>query len=154
MVEVAVRALSPGINDPFTVVIDRLRGTLSRLMRRELPSETLRDRTGRVRIYRQVTTYAGMLDAALHQIRQAGSSHPAVLIHLLEAIARIAEHTRLEEQRQALLRHAHLIRAAGQRDVPEPADQEDIEKSFRRAVSACELGLRDDFSRCTPEFRD
>ena len=143
LVEVAVRALSPGINDPVTatVVIDRLRGTLSRLMRRELPSETLRDRTGRVRIYRQVTTYAGMLDAAFHQIRQAGSSHPAVLIHLLEAIARIAEHTRLDEQRQALVRHAHLIRAAGQRDVPEPADQEDIEKSFRRAVSACEPAL-------------
>jgi uncharacterized membrane protein len=139
LVEVAVRALSPGINDPFTamVVIDRLRGTLSRLMRRQLPPETLRDQSGRVRIYRQVTTYAGLLDAAFHQIRQAGSSHPAVLIHLLEAIARIAEHTRLNEQRLALMRHAHLIRAAGQRDVPEPADQEDIEQSFRHAISAC-----------------
>ncbi len=140
LVEVAVRALSPGINDPFTarVVIDRLRGSLSRLMGRSLPAEILRDGAGRVRILRQVTTYEGALDAALHQIRQAGSSHPAVLIHLLEAIARIAEHARLDEQRQALLRHARLIRAAGRRDVPEPADQEDIEQSFRRATAACE----------------
>jgi len=139
LVEVAVRALSPGINDPFTatVVIDRLRGVLSRLMGRSLPPETLRDRSGRVRIYRQTATYAGILDAALHQIRQAGSSHPAVLIHLLEAIARVAEHTRLDEQRQALIRHAHLIRAAGQREVPEPADQDDIDQSFGRAIAAC-----------------
>lgn len=139
LVEVAVRALSPGINDPFTatVVIDRLRATLSRLMGRKLPSGTMRDRSGRVRIDRQVTTYEGLLDAALHQIRQASSSHPAVLIHLLEAIARIAEHTRLDEQRQALARHARLIRETGRRDVPEPADREDIEQSFRRAAAAC-----------------
>ena len=136
-----MRALSPGINDPFTatVVIDRLRGVLSRVMERALPSETIRDRSGRVRVYRQVTTYDGILDAAIHQIRQAGSSKPEILIHLLEAIGRIAEHARLDEQRGALARHAHLVRAAGQRDVPEPADREDIEQSFNRAIRACGL---------------
>jgi hypothetical protein len=36
-----------------------------------------------------------------------------------------------------LARHAHLVRAAGQRDVPEPADREDIEQSFHRAIRAC-----------------
>jgi len=140
LVEVALRALSPGINDPFTatVVIDRLRGVLSRVMERALPSETIRDRSGRVRVYRQVTTYDGILDAAIHQIRQAGSSKPEILIHLLEAIGRIAEHARLDEQRGALARHAHLVRAAGQRDVPEPADREDIEQSFHRAIRTCE----------------
>lgn len=140
MVEIALRALSPGINDPFTatVVIDGLRGTLSRAMGRCLPTETLRDETGRMRIYRQVTTYAGLLDVAFHQIRQAGSSHPAILIHVLEAIGGIAEHTRLEEQRRALLRHAGLIRAAAERDVAEVADRDDIENSFLRAVQACE----------------
>jgi uncharacterized membrane protein len=139
LVEIALRALSPGINDPFTatVVIDRLRGALSRVMGRQLPAETLRGESGRVRIYRQVTTYEGLLDAAFHQIRQAGSSHPAILIHLLEAIARIAEHTRLDEQRQALLRHARLIKAAADRDVAEAADRDDIVQSFLRATRAC-----------------
>jgi len=139
LVEMALRALSPGINDPFTatVVIDRLRGSLSRIMERALPPETLRDRRGHVRVYRQVTTYDGILDAAWHQIRQAGSSKPEILIHLLEAIARIAEHARLDEQRHALARHARLILAAGRRDVPEPVDTEDIEQSFRRAIAAC-----------------
>jgi uncharacterized membrane protein len=139
LVEVALRALSPGINDPFTatVVIDRLRGVLSRVMERALPSETIQDRSGRARVHRQITTYDGILDAAIHQIRQAGSAKPEILIHLLEAIGRIAEHARLDEQRGALARHAHLVRAAGQRDVPEPADREDIEQSFHRAIRAC-----------------
>jgi uncharacterized membrane protein len=143
LVEIAVRALSPGINDPFTatVVIDRLRGALSRVMDRRLPAETLRDEAGCVRIYRQVTTYEGLVDAAFHQIRQAGSSHPAVLIHMLEAIRRMAEHVHLEEQRQALLRHANLIKRAGDRDVAEVADRNDIEQSFVKAIRACERAV-------------
>jgi uncharacterized membrane protein len=144
LVEVAMRALSSGINDPFTatVVIDRLRGALSRLMSRRLPSQTQRDRSGCARIYREVSTYKGILDAAFHQIRQAGSSHPAILIHMLKAIARIAEHARLDEQLTALIHHATLIRAAAQRDVPEPADRDDVEQSYERAIAACERALR------------
>jgi uncharacterized membrane protein len=138
LVEVALRALSPGINDPFTAlaVIDQLRGGLSKLMVRQLPSEAICDGSGRLRIMRQVTTYDGLLDAAFHQIRQAGSAKPAILIHLLEAVARMAEHTHLDEQRRGLARHSALIKAAGERDVPEPADMRDIEASYERALRA------------------
>jgi uncharacterized membrane protein len=143
MVEMALRALSPGINDPFTatVVIDRLRDALSKLMSRRLPSEIQRDRSGTIRIYREVSTYSGILDQAFHQIRQSGSSHPAILIHMLKAIARIAEHARLDEQLRALMHHAKLIRAASLRDVPEPADRDDVEQSFMHAIGACERAL-------------
>jgi uncharacterized membrane protein len=144
LVEMALRALSPGINDPFTatVVIDRLRDALSQLMSRRLPSEIQRDRSGTIRIYREVSTYRGILDQAFHQIRQAGSSHPAIVIHMLKAIARTAEHARLDEQLRALVHHAKLIRAAGLRDVPEPADRDDVEQSFMRAIAACERSLK------------
>jgi uncharacterized membrane protein len=136
LVEVAVRALSPGINDPYTAisVIDRIRGSLTKVTGRRLPSGVIRDDSGRAIIVRKVTGYGDILDAALHQIRQAGSRHPAVMIHLLEAIGRIAAHARLEEQRQALAHHAGLVWAAVQRDVAEPADRRDAERSFRRAM--------------------
>lgn len=136
LVEVAVRALSPGINDPFSAVavIDRLRGGLSRLCAKQLPPPALLDPTGKVRLTRRVTTYAGTLDAAFHQIRQAGSAKPAILIHMLDSIAAIAEHAETDEQRSALARHASLVRAAGMRDVAEPEDREDVERGFRRAM--------------------
>src|SRR5690606_1812488 len=129
---------SPGINDPYTamVVIDRLRGSLSKLMGHHLPLEVVRDHQGRARLYRQVPTYAGILDVSFHQIRQAGSTHPTVLIHLLDAIQRIAGHARLAEQREALVRHALLVLAAAERDVPEAADRHDVERRFRRTMAA------------------
>nr|WP_280842814.1 DUF2254 family protein [Pararoseomonas baculiformis] len=93
----------------------------------------LRDRSGRVRIIRETTTYAGLVDAAFHQIRQAGAGHPAVVIHLIEAIARIAEHTRDAEQAGALARHARMVAAAGLRNAEEAGDHRDIQRSLARA---------------------
>ncbi len=138
LVEVAVRALSPGTNDPFTAiaVIDRLRGCLTRLAGRRLPARALRDGAGRVRVVRETTTFAGLTDAAFHQIRQAGAGHPAVVIHLLEAIARVAEHARTAEEREALARHARMVAEAGLREAAEPGDRRDIERSRGRAERA------------------
>jgi uncharacterized membrane protein len=137
-VEVAVRALSPGVNDPFTAmaVIDRLRGGLARLAKRQMPPETLQDQSGTTRIIRRVTTFAGAVDAAIDQIRQAGSEKPAILIHLLEAIGGVAAHTAVVEQRAAFARHASLIRAAGLRDLKEPANREDLELAFKATMCA------------------
>jgi uncharacterized membrane protein len=138
LVEVAVRALSPGINDPFTAmaVIDRLRGGLSRLANRRMPPTVLRDAAGTVRVVQRTTTYAGAVDAALNQIRQAGSQKPSILIHMLEALQEIAPHVRTDEQRQALARHAVLVRDDGQRDVPDGADRADIDRAFDKAMAA------------------
>jgi uncharacterized membrane protein len=140
LVEVAVRALSPGINDPFTatVVIDRLRGTLSRLMTVELPPETLRDRSGRVRVYRQVTTYEGLLDVAVHQIRQAGSAQPAILIHLWRQ-SRGSPSTRACMSKGGPW-PAMLILSGPQGSGMSlsPRIRKHIEQSYRRALQACE----------------
>lgn len=125
LVEIAVRALSPGINDPFTALacIDRLRGCLSRLMARAMPAPALAGPTGTLRVVRAVPTIDGVFDAAFNQIRDAASAKPAVLIHMMEALAGIAEHVRTHEQREALARHADLIRAAGERAVADPSDR-------------------------------
>jgi uncharacterized membrane protein len=138
LVEVAVRALSPGINDPFTAmaVIDRLRGGLCRLADRQIPSEALPGADGALRVIRRTTSFRGTVDAAFNQIRQAGAEKPAILIHMLEAIAQIAPRCRLEDQRQALFAHAEMIRAAGLREVPEESDREDVERAFRYAAGA------------------
>ena len=140
LVEVAVRALSPGTNDPFTAiaVIDRLRGCLTRLAARRLPPRLLPDRAGRVRILRETTTFSGLVDAAFHQIRQSGAGHPAVIIHMLEAIARIGEHARTADQHQALARHARMIAEAGLRATQEPEDRRDIERSLDHVRHALE----------------
>ncbi|MEJ7636779.1 MAG: DUF2254 family protein [Singulisphaera sp.] len=89
LVEVAVRALSPGINDPFTAMacLDRLGASLSRLAGRETPSAYRFDEGGRLRVVAEVTLMAGLVDAAFHQIRQAARTNAAVTLRLLETIA-------------------------------------------------------------------
>ena len=141
LVEMAVRALSPGINDPFTAmaVIDRLRGGLARLCKHELPSSGLLSSSGKLRLWRDETSFSGAVDAAFRQIRQAGTAKPSVLVHMLKAIGELGEHVRTNEQRDALARHARLVLAASERDIDEPADRQDVVRAFGKAVTA--LGL-------------
>jgi uncharacterized membrane protein len=138
LVEVAVRALSPGINDPFTAiaVIDRLRGCLTRLAGRQLPVRILRDQTGQICLVRETTTFTSLTNAAFHQIRQAGARHPAVVIHLVDAIARIAEHASTTEHYEALARHVQMIAEAGLREAAEPGDRREIQRSLAQAERA------------------
>lgn len=141
LVEVALRALSPGINDPFTAlaVIDRLRGGLARLAGRELPAPVLLDPDGAIRVLRRVNDFAGIVDAAFDQIRQSAEGKPAVLIHMLEAIAALGEHLRTADQRAALRCHAGMIRAAaGTGD--DPRDTEAVDRAYRRAMAAMDTG--------------
>lgn len=137
LVEVAVRALSPGINDPFTAlaVIDRLRGGIARLARRQLPEPVVRDETGAPRVVRRVSDFPGIVDAAFDQIRQAGAGMPSVLIHMLVAIGALAEHLGTDEQRDALRRHARLIRSAAG-EAGGASDRADIDREYRRALAA------------------
>ncbi|WP_409606565.1 DUF2254 domain-containing protein [Brevundimonas sp.] len=139
LVEVAVRALSPGINDPFTAlaVIDRLRGGFARLAGKQLPLPGLVDRNGVLRVVRRVSDFPEIVDAGLDQIRQSASRMPSVLIHMLRAIAAVAEHLRTDEQRISLRNHARLIRAAGG-ETGDMSEDEDLEREYRRALAALE----------------
>lgn len=116
LVEVAVRALSPGINDPFTAIncIDALGTGISLIAGRELPPGLRRDAGGVARVSVPVFTFEGVADAAFHQIRQHGERSVAVLIRLLEIIAGVGPRLRTEEQRRVLRRHAELIHAQAQ----------------------------------------
>jgi uncharacterized membrane protein len=142
LVEMAVRALSPGINDPFTAlaVIDRLRGGLARLCQHELPARAVAGGSGKLRLWRRETSFKGALDAAFRQIRQAGADKPSVLVHMLSSIGSLGEHIRTGEQREALAHHATLIKATGERNVEDLTDREDIERAFKNAMSALRIG--------------
>jgi uncharacterized membrane protein len=112
LVEVAVRALSLRINDPFTAiaVLDHLGATLCDLRTRHLPASALR-RDGRVVLYRRVTDYNGLCDAMFHMIRQNAASSAAVLIHLLDVLAAVLAVETAPARSAALRWHADLAHA-------------------------------------------
>ena len=138
LVEVALRALSPGINDPFTAVtcIDRLTTAVLHLMRREFPSEFRVDDEGRLRVIAGRPDFGGVVDAAFNQIRQAGGSKPAVTIRLLDSLTLLLEYATSAEHRRALEHHVELVRRAGLRNSEEPADRADIDERAREGGPA------------------
>ncbi|HEX5755050.1 MAG TPA: DUF2254 domain-containing protein [Arenimonas sp.] len=136
LVEIAVRALSPGINDPFTAIacVDRLGSALCRLARSDMPTPFRYDDHGRLRLLAPGFTFAGIVDTAFNQIRQSARSNPAVAIRLLDAIAQIAGHVRNRQDTACLWRHAGMIVRGAQEAVPEAEDRLAVERRYNAAA--------------------
>lgn len=60
---------------------------------------------------------------------------PAVTIRQLEALARIMEFTRSDDQRHALMRQADMLLRSSEEAVPEPNDRRDV-RARHDAVAA------------------
>ena len=138
LVEIAVRALSPGINDPFTAIacVDRLGSALCHLARRDMPSPLRFDAHGRLRLVAPGSTFAGIVDAAFNQIRQSARCNPAVAIRMLDAIAQIARHVQHAPDAACLQRHADMIVRGARDAVPEAEDRLAVEARFMAATQA------------------
>ncbi len=140
LVEIALRALSPGVNDPFTAiaVIDRLGVSLALMMGRGAAVGAWRDEDGKVRVVGPTTTLRGAVDAAFNQIRQSGEGHPAILIRLSATFAQLAEHARDDEARRVLADHVAMIATAAKRSIAERADLADVEEALAAALDRLE----------------
>lgn len=142
LVEIAVRALSPAINDPYTAtaVINQLSASLARLFQRRLPPAALRDARGGLRVLCPQPTYGTLVSAAFDQIRQNGGDKPLVVIHMIRAVERLAPLARVPEQKRALAREFENILAAAARAELDPSDREDIEARARVARETLRTG--------------
>lgn len=138
LVEIAVRALSPGINDPFTAIacVDRLGSALSSLARRDMPSPLRFDSHGRLRLVAPGSTFAGIVDTAFNQIRQNARSNPAVTIRMLDAIAQIAGQMQHTQDAACLQRHADMIVRGAREAVPETEDRLVVEARYVATTQA------------------
>ncbi|MEG4985942.1 DUF2254 domain-containing protein [Microcoleus sp. BR0-C5] len=138
LVEIALRAISPGINDPFTAIrcIDRLSAGLSRLAQRDFPSPYRYDDEQNLRVIIKGVTFEGLVDAAFNQIRQYSKSDVAVTIRLLEAIDCIATYTHNSKQREALRRQAEMILNSSREQISQEQDQKDVQEQYYQVIKA------------------
>ncbi len=127
LVEVAVRALSPGINDPHTAiaVIDRLGAALCELAPVHL-SSGVSIRNGRPVLVVPAVGYGGLTDAMFHLIRQNATENPTVLMRMLEALTAVVSCEQDAARMAELQRHADLILQDAERDIETPADLQDV----------------------------
>ena len=142
LVEIAVRALSPGVNDPFTAIacVDRLGSALSRLARRDPPSPCRYDEQKRLRIVAPPATFPAIVDAAFNQIRQYSRSSAAMAIRLLDTIGAVAAAVHRHEDRDALRRHADMIARGAREGLPEAGDRRAAEERYQAALRVLDQG--------------
>jgi len=115
LVEVAVRALSPGVNDPFTAntCLEWLGAALIQLAQRKMPSRWVYDQGGQLRVVTSATDFEGVAGAALNQVRQYGASSVSVTVRMLDVLSRVAPHLVRPGDQTVLLRHARAMRDDG-----------------------------------------
>jgi uncharacterized membrane protein len=140
LVEMAVRALSPAINDPFTAMMctDRLGEGLCRLAARDFPSPFRYDTAGNLRVITSTADFPHLVKASFNQLRQYGKESVSVTIRLLEVILLVARHVRTEEQRAVLQREAEMIDRASREVIKEPNDLAAIQTRYENVLEALE----------------
>jgi len=111
MVEIALRALSPAINDTFTAItcIDWLGTALRFLAETNTDRPVLRDDAGIVRVLTRPRPFPGLVDAAYDKIRQAGADNPAITIHLIDTISQVVDLVDGHETGGELMVQAHMV---------------------------------------------
>jgi uncharacterized membrane protein len=127
LVEIAIRALSPAVNDTFTALtcIDWLGDSLCKIAVEWHPRGYHRDETGQIRLITAPVSYERLVQRSFEKVRQAASAMPAVLIRQLDALYTIMAAAPADRS-QVLLDQADMIQRLNLRTVPEEADRSDV----------------------------
>jgi uncharacterized membrane protein len=138
LVEIATRALSPGVNDPFTAIscVDRIGSALCRLAQRTMPGACRYDDNEQLRVVAEPPTFAALADTAFHQLRQYARSNADVSLRLLETITVIAGFTHRPADRVALSRHADMIAQGAEQAMEQAEDRQALQGRYHAARRA------------------
>ncbi len=109
--DIALKALSPGINDPTTamIAIDRLEEALDLSFDLRPGTFGVHDSDGAIRVLIPFEGFPNYLSIAFDQIRHYGAGDVTVMLHLLEALERLAGRCQETCDRQALAAMALLV---------------------------------------------
>ncbi|MDA2811604.1 DUF2254 domain-containing protein [Nocardiopsis sp. RSe5-2] len=120
LVDIGVRALSPGVNDPTTAVqcIDRLQLLVEEFAQVPQGERVVRDRKGRVRAAVPLPQWEPLVELAFTELVLFSSGQPQVTRRLAAALDDIESHVP-EARRAALRRAREELRRVCVRSMPE-----------------------------------
>ncbi|MCV7089301.1 DUF2254 domain-containing protein [Mycobacterium interjectum] len=132
LVEIAIRALSPAVNDTFTALtcIDWLGDCLCKIAPVWTPTQVHRDHRGIIRVISDQVSYERLVQRAFEKIRQASRGMPAVMIRQLDALTTIMEQATDRQRARVLMDQAAMIQRANAESVPEESDRTDVDRRY------------------------
>lgn len=144
LVEVAGKALSPGINDPMTAMscVNWLTSSLIQLGGRDIPSACRHDSDGILRVVAPPISYGEFADAMFAQLRPYVETDRNAAIHMMDSMARTAYHVHTIERARILLTHAEALHKGALSQLSHPQDREAITSRFKLVAERLEAQLR------------
>lgn len=139
IVDMALKALSPGVNDTSTAVmcVDHLSSILARLACRPFPLSH-RYEAETLRVIAIVPTFEGLLAKAFDQIRGSAAGNVAVMARMLGAVHAIGSLTTHLHRRQALYEQVQWIAELADRTIESTHDRAWIERRLMLVREALE----------------
>jgi len=139
IVDMALRALSPGINDTTTAVtcLDYLAAILARLSSRRIPSPCRRE-GGVLRLIGVGPTYASLVAESFDEVRVSAEGNVAVLLRILGALETLGGLEADPGRRSVLREHVAAIAETAARTIASPRDRGLFESRLERVRDALE----------------
>jgi uncharacterized membrane protein len=140
LADIASKALSPAINDPYTAVqaLQHIAVVLAELSHRALGNQALRDSAGTARVTVPGRDFAYYVDLACGQIRRYGRSEPRVMLALLRILRGTGRFCGDDTSRAVLAQQVRLVLADAEQAIVQPADLAPVRadaEQFLREVS-------------------
>jgi uncharacterized membrane protein len=137
LVEIALRALSPAVNDTFTgmTCVDWIADCLIRIAPLWHPQRIRRDADGNIRVIAFQPDFDRLVERSFDTIRQASVGMPALMIRQLAAITKVIEQVPDRKRRTALIRQAEAIQRSNLATVADPADRDDVTQRYEAVLA-------------------
>ena len=139
IVDMALKALSPGVNDTSTAVmcVDYLTTILTRLACRQFPPSHHYDGEA-LRVISIGPPFEGLLAESFDQIRRSAEGNVAIMARMLGAINTIASLTVSPFHRRALKEQVQLIAELADHSIASTHDRARIERRLMEVREALE----------------
>ena len=124
LVDIAIRALSPAINDPTTAVqaLDQIQDLLLRIGSRRLEIGAVRDSGGTLKLIISHPTWEDFLRLSFDEIRFCGATSVQTM-RRMKALVSDLIHALPEERHEALRRHQKRLDSTIARSFADPEEQ-------------------------------
>jgi uncharacterized membrane protein len=136
--DVAVKALSPSVNDPTTAVhaLSHASALLCEAAGHNWGPQRWCDDAGRVRVVLTRPSFPALLQLAVGQPRRYGAAEPDVLARILQLLREVAWVVREDGHRAAVLEQLARTRAVAARQEFDAADRSGLDDAARLVESA------------------
>ena len=138
LVDIAVRSVSPSVNDPYTSVmtIQPLSALMVEMAHRDLSDHMLHDTQGNLRVTEPVTSFADHLSLICGEIRRVASNRPRVVTATLRLLEDVSGHCTDDAQRASVREQIGLLIEDVEQEVSQKADLADAHEVAITALAA------------------